>query len=121
MSGTEILPARASPRRSTEGRRHAALGALVCFWVIAMPLAVSTALSSDWPPYGEAPTLAQVQAARTAAWSAAAVAVVPLACGLLLAGGWRLQAWAIAFGVGLLLAVLGSEMLIWLTGSPVRA
>jgi hypothetical protein len=59
-----------------------------------------------------------VAAARSAAWGAAAVAVTPLAIGLLLAGRWRSYGWAIAFGVLLMFAVLGSALLLQMTASP---
>jgi hypothetical protein len=85
-----------------------------------MPLALGSALSSDWPPIPRLPTAAQVDAARAAAWGAAAVAVTPLTIGLLLAGWWRAHEWAIAFGVLLMFAVLGSALLLQLTVSPVR-
>jgi FtsH-binding integral membrane protein len=40
------------------------------------------------------------------------VAVTPLAGGLFLAGRWRMYEWAVAFGVFLLFAVLGSGLLL---------
>ena len=82
--------------------------------MIVVWLAVGSALSSDWPPPGQAPTPEQVEAAGQAAWGAAAVATLPLVGGLLLAGWWRLVEWAIGFGVVLMFAVLGSRLLVQL-------
>jgi hypothetical protein len=97
---------------SGEGWQHRALASLACFWAIAVLLAVGSALSSDWPPPGQAPTPDQIQAAGQAAWGGAAVATLPLVGGLLLAGRWRMHEWAIAFGVLLMFAVLGSGLLV---------
>jgi ABC-type multidrug transport system permease subunit len=100
-------------------RRHRTLAAILCIWLVAVPLAVGSALSSDyWPAIPQVPTPDQVSAARSAAWGAAAVAVTPLAIGLLLAGRWRSYGWAIAFGVLLMFAVLGSALLLQMTASP---
>src|SRR3954471_1901126 len=97
---------------SGQGWQHRALGSIACFWLLAAWLAVGSALHSDWPPFGQAPTPEQIQAARQAAWGAAAVATLPLLGGLLLAGWWRMVEWAIAFGVLLMFAVLGSGFLV---------
>jgi hypothetical protein len=97
---------------SGEGRQHRALASLAVFWALAAYQAVGAALHSSWPAPPEVPTAAQVHDARTAAWIAAVVAVAPLASGLLLAGRWRMYEWAVAFGVLLLFAVLGSGLLI---------
>jgi hypothetical protein len=102
------------------GWRHRNLAAILCIWAIATWGAVGSALASDWPPIPELPTAAQVAAARSAAYGAGLVAVVPLVVGLVLAGWWRAYGWAIAFGVLLMFAVLGSALLISSTHSPVR-
>ena len=96
----------------TAGRRQTALVGIACFWAVAVWLAVSAALHSSWPAPPDVPTADQVHDARTAAWVAAAVAVAPLVGGLFLAGRWRMYEWAIAFGVVLLFAVLGSGLLL---------
>jgi hypothetical protein len=80
--------------------------------VILAFLAVRSALGSDWPPPGQAPTPEQIDAAQQAAWGAAAVGTLPLLGGLLLAGWWRMVEWAIGFGVVLMFAVLGSGLLV---------
>jgi hypothetical protein len=100
------------------GWQHRNLAAILCLWAIATWLAVGGALASDWPPIPQLPTAEQVHAARSAAWGAAAVAVTPLVLGLLLARWWRAYQWAIAFGVLLMFAVLGSALLLQLTVSP---
>lgn len=106
--------------RPAQGWQHRALASIACFWIVVASQAVLSALHSDWPLPPELPTAEQVHAARTAAWSAAAVAVTPLVGGVVLAGRWRMYEWAIGFGVVLMFAVLGSAMLLWLTDSPVR-
>ena len=103
----------------TPGWQHRNLGAILCIWAIATWLAVGSALTSDWPPVPQLPTAEQLDAAREAAWGAAVVAVIPLAGGLALAGWWRAYEWAVAFGVLLMFAVLGSALLLQLTVSPV--
>jgi len=100
-------------------RQHRTLAAILCIWAIATWLAVGNALSADWPPIPQLPTAEQVSAAQSAARGAAVVAAVPLVVGLALAGRWRAHAWAIAFGMLLMFAVLGSALLLQLTNSPV--
>jgi hypothetical protein len=101
------------------GYQQRALGSLLCFWVLASFLALGGALQSDWSPLGELPTAAQVSRARTNAWGAGVVSVLPPVAGLLLARRWRSDAWTAVFLVGLVFAVLVSGVLLWLTGSPV--
>jgi hypothetical protein len=96
----------------TAGRRDGTLAAIAFLWLLAAWRAVSAALHSDWPPPRQLPTAEQVQAARTAAWLAVAVAITPLVGGLLLAARWRRYEWAIGFGVVLMFAVLGSGLLL---------
>jgi hypothetical protein len=102
------------------GYQQRALGSLLCFWVLAAFLALGGALQSDWSPFGELPTAAQVSRARTNAWGAAVVSVLPPVAGFLLARRWGSAAWTAVFLVGLVLAVLGSGVLLWLTDPPVR-
>ena len=99
-------------RPRAEGWRHRALASLAVVWVIAAYQAVSAALHSSWPAPPDVPTAEQVHDARMAAWVAAVVAVTPLVGGLFLAGRWRMYEWAVAFGVFLLFAVLGSGLLL---------
>src|SRR4051812_15810 len=89
-----------------QGWQHRNLAAILCIWAIATWLAVGSALASDWPPVPQLPTAEQVAAARSAAYGAGLVAVVPLLGGLALAGWWRAYGWAIAFGMLLMFAVL---------------
>jgi hypothetical protein len=102
----------------TPGWQHRNLAAILCLWAVATWLAVGSALASDWPPIPQVPTAEQVHAARSAAEGAGAVAVIPLVIGLVLAGRWRAYGWAIAFGMLLMFAVLGSALLVQSTGSP---
>jgi hypothetical protein len=94
------------------GRRDGTLATIAFLWVLAASQALSAALHSPWPAPPEVPTADQVHDARTAAWVAAAVAVMPLLGGLLLAARWRRHEWAIGFGVVLMFAVLGSGLLV---------
>ena len=120
MPPTSVTPPGASSGEgegiSGEGWQHRALACLAIFWLIAAYQAVGAALHSPWPAPPESPTAEQVHDARTAAWVAAAVAVTPLVSGLFLAGRWRMYEWAVAFGVVLLFAVLGSGFLLALAG-----
>jgi hypothetical protein len=113
------MDAHTGVRARTPGRQHRSLAAIFCIWAIATWLAVGNALASDWPPIPQPPTAEQVRAAGQAAEVAAAVAVVPLVIGLVVAGRWRAYGWAIAFGMLLMFAVLGSALLLQATGSPV--
>jgi len=88
MDGTAAQPA--------EGWQHRAPASIACLWVVVASQTILSALHSDWPAPPQLPTAEQVQAARSAAWGAAAVAVV------------------------LMFAVPGSGILLGLTGSPVR-
>ncbi|TFV87144.1 hypothetical protein [Blastococcus sp. CT_GayMR16] len=110
----------APARPPTQGWQHRNLAAILSIWLIAAFLAIGAALQSDWAPFGELPTAAQVRQARTDAWSAGVVSVLPPAVGLLLARRWRSDGWTAAFLVGLMFAVLVSGALLWLTDSPVR-
>jgi hypothetical protein len=101
----------AAPER-VAGRRNGTLATLAFLWLLAAWRAVSAALHTDWPPPRQLPTAEQVHAARVAAWLAVAVAITPLVGGLLLAARWRRYEWAIGFGVVLMLAVLGSGLLV---------
>jgi hypothetical protein len=103
----------------TPGWQHRNLAAILSIWAIATWLAVGSALSADWPAVPQLPTAEQVDAAQSAAWGAGVVSVVPLVLGLVLAGRWRAHGWAVAFGMLLMFAVLGSALLLQLTDSPV--
>jgi MFS family permease len=110
-----------APEPGLEGYQRRALGSLLVVWLVVAGLAIGSALQSDWAPFGELPTPAQVDRAREAAWGAGVVSTVPPAAGLLLALRWRSAGWTAAFLVGVLLAVLVGAFLLFLTGSPVRA
>jgi hypothetical protein len=101
------------------GYRQRALAALLCFWLLASFLAIGDALGSDWAPFGQLPTAEQVARARANAEGAAVLAVVPPLAGLVLARRWRSAGWTATYLVGLMLAVLTSGVLVWLTDSPV--
>lgn len=96
------------------------LAALLCLWLPAALLATIVALRSGWPPAGELPTAEQVRHARAMAQVAGVVAVLPPACGLVLAHRRRSPGWTVTYLVGLMCAVLAAGLLLWITGSAVR-
>jgi hypothetical protein len=88
--------------------------------VVGPAAILGAAVFSDWPPVPELPTAEQVRAARDDALSAAAVAVLPPAVGVLLARRWRQDLATALFLVATMFAVLASALLLSLTSSPVR-
>ncbi|SDF55316.1 hypothetical protein SAMN05660485_03616 [Blastococcus fimeti] len=102
------------------GHRDRVLAALLGLWLVAASLAAVVAVRSAWPPLGELPTAEQVQHARSAARVAGIVAVCPPAVGLLLARRWQAPGWIVTCLVGLMVAVLGTGLLLALTDNPVR-
>jgi hypothetical protein len=94
---------------------------IVCLWILAWPVAVVHALSSDWAPWGEVPTAIQQQRAIARAQVAAAlgIALPVLASGL--AAWCRMRVTAGLLAVGAAFAALLSLFIISLATGPTRS